>query len=232
MPPTAPDFIFMLTNQDRTVPDAMERLRDVVKAGVTHIGFKDIGLPFEKLTELAAAIKAANATLYLEVVSLDEASERRSAEAAIELGVDILMGGTRPSVVLPVIAGKTIRYYPFPGEIVGHPSKLEGTIETIVESARRLTAIEGVSGLDLLAYRFGGDVETLMARVCAAVDKPVVVAGSIDRPERMAAVVRSGAAGFTIGTAAFNGSFSGSSDLQVEVEAEIALLKGIVAGAA
>ncbi|MCA2412044.1 4-hydroxythreonine-4-phosphate dehydrogenase [Rhizobium leguminosarum] len=231
MPQTSPDFIFMLTNQDRTVADAAERLQDVLAAGIRHVGFKDIGLPFDKLLSLASAIKAAGATLYLEVVSLDEESEGRSAQAAVELGVDILMGGTRPHVVLPVIAGRNMGYYPFPGKIVGHPSKLEGTIETIVESARHLTAINGVSGLDLLAYRFGGDVEALMTRVCEAVAKPVVVAGSIDSPERMAAVVRSGAAGLTIGTAAFNGAFSGSSNLRLEIEAEINVLERIQADA-
>lgn len=229
MPQTSPNFIFMLTNQDRTVADATECLKDVLAAGITHVGFKDIGLPFDELLVLASAIKAAAATLYLEVVSLDEASERRSAQAAVDLGVDILMGGTRPNVVLPVIAGKNIQYYPFPGKIVGHPSNLEGTIETIVESARQLTAIDGVSGLDLLAYRFNGDVEALMTRVCQAVDKPVVIAGSIDGPQRMAAVVRSGAAGFTIGTAAFNGAFSGSSNLRLEIETEIDVLKRIQA---
>jgi len=229
MPQTSPDFIFMLTSQDRTVADAGERLKDVLAAGVTHVGFKDIGLPFDELSSLASAIKAAGATLYLEVVSLDEGSERRSAQAAVELGVDILMGGTRPNVVLPVIARKDIRYYPFPGKIVGHPSKLQGSIDTIVESARQLTAIDGVSGLDLLAYRFSGDVEALMTRVCEAIEKPVVVAGSIDSPERMAAVVRSGAAGFTIGTAAFNGAFSGSPNLQMEIETEIDILDRILA---
>ncbi|MBY4611565.1 4-hydroxythreonine-4-phosphate dehydrogenase [Rhizobium sp. 9T] len=231
MPQNSPIFIFMLTNQDRTVADAAERLKDVLAAGIKHVGFKDIGLPFDKLLVLASAVKAAGASLYLEVVSLDEESERRSAQAAVDLGVDILMGGTRPNVVLPVIAGKNIRYYPFPGKIVGHPSKLEGTIETIVDSARQLTAIEGVSGLDLLAYRFDGDVEALITRVCGAIGKPVVVAGSIDSPERMAAVVRSGAAGFTIGTAAFNGAFSGSPNLRLEIETEIDVLKRIQADA-
>ncbi|MBB4274865.1 4-hydroxythreonine-4-phosphate dehydrogenase [Rhizobium mongolense] len=231
MPRTSPNFIFMLTNQDRTVADAAERLKDVLAAGITHVGFKDIGLPFDKLLGLASAIKAAGATLYLEVVSLDEESERRSAQAAVDLGVGILMGGTRPNIVLPVIARRNIRYYPFPGKIVGHPSKLEGTIETIVESARQLAAIDGVSGLDLLAYRFDGDVEELMTRVCEEVEKPVVVAGSIDSPERMAAVVRSGAAGFTIGTAAFNGAFSGSSNLRFEIETEIKVLERIQADA-
>lgn len=223
------DFIFMLTNQDRTVADAIERLKDVLAAGVRHVGFKDIGLPFDELAGLAAAIKAAGATLYLEVVSLDEESERKSAQAAVDLGVDILMGGTRPDVVLPIIADKGIGYYPFPGKIVGHPSKLEGTVETIVESARRLTAIEGVSGIDLLAYRFDGDVEELMTRVCRAVDKPVVIAGSIDGAVRLEAVVRSGAAGFTIGTAAFAGAFSGSCDLKVEIETVIDVLERILA---
>jgi len=100
-----------------------------------------------------------------------------------------------------------------------------------MDSARQLTAIEGVSGLDLLAYRFDGDVEALITRVCEDIGKPVVVAGSIDSPQRMAAVVRSGAAGFTIGTAAFNGAFSGSSNLRLEIETEIDVLKRIQADA-
>lgn len=58
MPQTSPDFIFMLTNQDRTVADAAERLQDVLAAGIRHVGFKDIGLPFDKLLGLASAIKA------------------------------------------------------------------------------------------------------------------------------------------------------------------------------
>ena len=204
----APDFIFMLTHNDRTIPDAWERIDEVLAAGVTHIGFKDIGLPFEALLALAGKIQAAGATLYLEVVSLDEASERRSAEVALALGVDVLMGGTRPNIVLPVIRQSKISYYPFPGTIRGHPSKLTGTIKSIVESARRLAYMEGVHGLDLLAYRFAGDVPRLIREVITAVaPKPVVIAGSIDRAERIAALVEGGAAGFTIGTAALEGTF-------------------------
>lgn len=218
MPLFRPDFIFMLTKHDKTVSDARHRLKDVLATGIKHIGFKDIGLPFDEQAALAAAIKAAGATLYLEMVGLDAESQRKSAEAAIRLGVDILMGGNQPEIVLPIIAGKGIRYYPFPGEVVGHPSKLQGTIDTIVESARRLTAMAGVNGLDLLAYRFTGDVEELIAKVVQAVDKPVVVAGSIDSHERLEAIVKSGATGFTVGTAAFNGAFSGGADLQAEIE--------------
>jgi imidazole glycerol phosphate synthase subunit HisF len=64
-----------------------------------------------------------------------------------------------------------------------------------------------VHGLDLLAYRYTGDVPALIAAVSAAVAKPVIVAGSIDRAERVEAAATSGAQGFTVGTAALAGAF-------------------------
>lgn len=202
-----PNFIFMLTRQDRTVTNALDLVPEVLAAGVQHIGFKDVGLPLPGLRQLADAIRTAGAVSYLEVVSLDAASEAASARAAVVLGVDVLMGGTRPEVVLPLLRGTPIRYYPFPGAVTGHPSVLGGSIDDIVASARRMAALEGVHGLDLLAYRFVGDVPALIRRVCAAVSKPVVVAGSIDRAERIEAAVAGQAAGLTVGTAALDGVF-------------------------
>jgi 4-hydroxythreonine-4-phosphate dehydrogenase len=224
-----PDFIFMLTNKDRTVPDAIDRLQEVIASGVRHIGFKDVGLPFAQLQTLATAIKAAGAKLYLEVVSLDAESERHSADAAMKLGVDVLMGGTRPEIVLPLIKGTQIQYYPFPGTIVGHPSVLTGTVETIVESAKRLARMDGVHGLDLLAYRFEGDVPRLIRDVVRAISpKPVVVAGSIDSQERFKAVINGKAAGFTIGTAALDGVFAAKSkSLPDQLAAVKAILRAV-----
>jgi hypothetical protein len=172
-------FIFMLTRNDRTVEDALRQLHTALSLGVRHIGFKDIGLPLDQLKALNQAIKAGGATSYLEVVSLDRESEIVSAKAAAEIGVDVLLGGTRVDDVLPIVAGTEIQYFPFAGRITGHPSMLEGSIEEIVESAKDLTAREGVHGLDLLAYRSKEDVPSLIKAVCAAVSKPVYVAGSI-----------------------------------------------------
>jgi thiamine monophosphate synthase len=200
-------FVFMLTRHDRTIPDASERLEEALDAGIRHIGFKDLGVPMGELVKLADRIHDAGGRAYLEVVSLDATSEIASARSAVTLGVDVLMGGTRPDAVLPIIAGSGIRYFPFPGHIVGHPSRLEGALSDIVESAKALAAIEGVDGLDLLAYRFAGDVEGLITQVRAAVTKPLIVAGSLDRPERIQAVVSAGAWGFTVGTAALDGCF-------------------------
>jgi mannose-6-phosphate isomerase-like protein (cupin superfamily) len=200
-------FIFMLTRNDRTVVDASQHLSAALDLGVRHIGFKDIGLPPDQLKALNLGIQAKGATSYLEVVSLDRESEIVSARAAVEIGVDVLLGGTRVDDVLPILRGTGIRYFPFAGRISGHPSMLEGTIDEIVQSAKLITARDGVDGLDLLAYRSKEDVPALMRAVCAAVSKPVIMAGSIHTPQRIGVVKDAGAAGFTIGTAALDGEY-------------------------
>lgn len=204
------DFIFMLTRNDRTVADAADHLAVAQALGIRHIGFKDIGLPFDRLRALNGLIRAGGATSYLEVVSEDRESEIASARAAVDIGVDVLLGGTHAEDVLPVIAGSGLRYYPFPGRVTGHPSVLNGPVEDIVADAARLAGMAGVHGLDLLAWRYDGDVPPMIARVCAAARKPVIVAGSIESGDRIAAAGSAGAAGFTIGTAALDGVFKGA----------------------
>ncbi|WP_204266278.1 hypothetical protein, partial [Escherichia coli] len=88
-----------------------------------HIGFKDIGLPFEALADLASLIRDGGARTYLEVVSLGRESELRSVDSAVKLGVDYLLGGTHAEDVVPLLHGTAIEYFPFPGRIAGHPSQ-------------------------------------------------------------------------------------------------------------
>ena len=213
------NFIFMLTRADKTIEDAEARLTETIAAGVQHIGFKDKGLPLERLRSLSSTIRQAGVTLYLEVVSLDAVTEQMSARTAVELEVDVLMGGTRPDLVLPIIAGSRIRYFPFPGKIVGHPSVLEGSIESIVESAAALISRDGVNGLDLLAYRSKENPLELTRKVCqVAGQKPVIIAGSIDSAQRIEDVVEAGAAGFTIGTAALDNVFPVQPRLKAQID--------------
>lgn len=205
------EFIFMLTHKDVTVDNAFEVYDEVRDTGLRYVGFKDIGLPFERLNALTEEVHQGGQEVMLEVVSEREEDELRSARAAMDLGVDYLLGGTHADEVAEIVAGTGIRYCPFPGRIVGHPSQLRGSIEEITESARSLAAMDTVRGLDLLAYRYDGDVDALVRAVVGAVGVPVIAAGSVDSVEKIRRLSDAGVWGFTVGSAVFDGAFPGAS---------------------
>jgi hypothetical protein len=154
----------------------------------------------------------------LEVVSTTREDEVNSVHAALAAGVDWVLGGTQPDAVLPLLAGSDVRYCPFPGRVVGHPSILEGSIEEIATSAASLTARSGVYGLDLLAYRHEtANIEELTRAVVAASARPVIAAGSVVRDEQIKMLSSAGAWGFTIGSAIFDGLFPGAPDVTAQV---------------
>jgi hypothetical protein len=214
------EFIFMLTHSDRTVPNARAVYDEIRDSGLRYVGFKDIGLPIAELKALSEAIRSDGREVMLEVVSEAKEDELRSIRAALEIGVDWLLGGTHPTEALEILAGaEGIRYCPFPGRVIGHPSLLRGTIDEIADDADRLTSMPGVHGLDLLAYRFDGDVEALAAAVKDRAHGPVIAAGSVDSLERIAALDRIGVWGFTIGGAIFDGRFAGAPSVPAQIEA-------------
>ncbi len=218
-------FIFMLTRDDRTVETAMDAAETALRLGIRHIGFKDIGLPVEQLQALADRLRSAGATSYLEIVSPDRERELESVKAGLALGVDCLMGGTHVPDVMPLLKGHDVAYYPFAGHVVGHPSVLKGSPEEIARNAVEWAAHPAVTGLDLLAYRNDGDVPEVIRASCAAVEKPVIVAGSISTPEQINVVRQAGAAGFTVGTSALEGTFPArSTALEDQLRAVMACL--------
>lgn len=212
------EFIFMLTHHDATVADAVEVYDKLRDTGLRHVGFKDIGTTPETLAELTRRMHADGRTVYLEVVSVSAEDELRSIRTAREIGVDVVMGGTHVDAAVPLLAGSGLRYFPFPGRIVGHPSILEGTVDEIAASAASLTGRAEVHGLDLLAYRHADPVEPIIDAVVRTSPKPVVVAGSIDSADRIAAVTSLGAWGFTIGGAVFEFALPAEANLRAQVE--------------
>lgn len=213
-----PEFIFMLTRNDATVPDALERYDEVRRTSLEYVGFKDIGVPTAVLRTLAERMHEDGRQVMLEVVSEQEADELRSIEAALEIGVDWILGGTHVEAALRIIGGAEVRYCPFPGRIVGHPSLLRGSIEEIAEDARRLTARPRVHGLDLLAYRYDGDVPALVGAVVVASSGPVIAAGSVDSAERIETLRSLGVWGFTIGSAILEGRLPAGPSVLEQVE--------------
>jgi hypothetical protein len=221
------EFIFMLTRDDLTVGNALKAYSEVRDSGLRYVGFKDVGMPVERLRDLAEAIRDDGREVMLEVVSEDADEELRSVEAAVGIGVDWVLGGTHPEAALPVLAGTGIRYCPFPGRVIGHPSLLRGTIGEIADSADQLTSTRGVHGLDLLAYRFDGDVEALVAEVVGRSHGPVIAAGSVDTLDRVATLARLGVWGFTIGSAVFNGQLPGAPSLRGQIDRVLEAIESV-----
>ena len=110
-----------------------------------------------------------------------------SARAAAEIRPDYLIGGTLIEPVQEILAGTGVKFWPYVGQIVGHPCLLRGSIDEIVADTERAAEL-GVDGINLLAYRYDGDVEALTRAVVGATDLPVICAGSVDSAERIRAL--------------------------------------------
>jgi len=215
------EFVFMLTHHDRTVDDPAGVYEQLRGTGLRYVGFKDIGASVARLREVCDRAHADGLEVMLEVVSTTREEELRSVAAAAEIGVDWLLGGTHPEDGLKILAeagGIPPRYCPFPGTVVGHPSILRGEIAQIAESARQITALDGVFGLDLLAYRHEtADAAELTRAVVQAASGPVIAAGSVASTAQIAALDRAGAWGFTIGGAIFEGRLPGGPSVAGQV---------------
>jgi hypothetical protein len=225
------EFVFMLTHHDQTVARPLDVLGQVRDCGLRYVGFKDVGAEVPVLTEVCAAAHGFGMQVMLEVVSTSREDELASIAAACEIGVDWLLGGTHAHDGLAVLAQVAISkrplYCPFPGTVVGHPSVLLGEIAEIAASAAELTAIDGVHGLDLLAYRHPtADVAALTRAVVRAAAGPVIAAGSVASTEQIRVLSAAGAWGFTIGGAIFEGRLPGGPSVPAQVEAVLAAAAG------
>ena len=225
------EFIFMLTRDDQTVPDALEVYGTLRDTDLRYVGFKDIGLPPARLRELARAMRSDGREVFLEVVSERAEDELRSVQAALDIGVDWLIGGTHPDEALAILdtigppgtPGRP-RYCPFPGRVVGHPSILEGTLDEIAESAHELTARPGgrrprPAGLSLGGRRPG----TRSRRRRCGLGR----SGHRGRQRRLGradrCARRAGAWAFTIGGAIFDRRLPAGASVREQVECALAM---------
>jgi hypothetical protein len=203
------DFIFMLTRGDKTVEDALDVLDQIKPLGLKHIGFKDVGVPPATLHKISERIRAMDAISYMEVVSETPEAVINSARVGREVGIDRLLGGTDVARVQDTLGDSHTQYYPFPGFPKGHPTKLGGEADDIESHCRKFRE-QGCAGADLLAYRAteADPLDLIRAARSGLGDGYLIVAGSIASADRIRAVAEAGADAFTIGSAAFDGSYS------------------------
>ena len=198
----------MLTRSDETIVDCLETWDAIERAGLRHAGFKDVGVDIDTLVELNKRMQAAGVTTYLEVVSTSAEGCLQSSRAAVEIGVDRLMGGTQVDETLRIIEGSGIDYLPFPGRPVGHPTQLGGDAELVERQCEEFEA-RGCAGVDLLAYRATDAAPLELVRAARrGTAGYLVVAGSVSTAAQIAELRAAGADAFTIGSAVFDGSFS------------------------
>lgn len=198
----------MLTRNDRTIEDAESVVDAACELGVRHIGFKDIGVPARTMRALVQKIRNSGGVSYLEVVSTTSDAIVRSLESGRALGVDRVLGGTDLATAARVL-GDLAGYFPFPGQPIGHPTRLCGSPEMVAEHTRRARA-QGCAGVDLLAYRAteADPLDLVRAARDALGGGLLIVAGSVKSPRQIHALAAAGADAFTIGSAIFDGSFS------------------------
>jgi uncharacterized protein related to proFAR isomerase len=213
----------METYNDMTKADAVSVYKEIRNTNVKFIGFKDIGLPITKLKKLHTMMKKDGRTTFLEVVSASEKETMQSTKVALDFGVDYLIGGTYIDAILPLIKNKKIKYFPYVGKIIDHPCKLRGSIEEIVNDTKKVKE-KGILGINLLAYRYNGDVDKLIEKV-STVGLQMIVAGSIDSYERVRKMKDMNIWAFTIGGAIFDKKFVSNGSLKDNINA---VLKEIV----
>jgi hypothetical protein len=212
------EFVFMLTRNDETVPNARALYDQAAGTAVRHFGCKDIGLPRHELEALLADIRNNRHISYLEVVSETREATLDSARVAIEVGPDFLIGGTFVEPVQEIIAGSDIKFFPYIGRVIDHPCLLRGSIDEIAEDARHVQEA-GVDGINLLGYRYDGDVPGLVTAVSAATTLPLICAGSVDSLARVRELSSLGVWAFTVGTAALDLQLGPGAPLETQLEA-------------
>lgn len=208
--------IIMLTHNDKTVKNALEAFEACKDLPIDFWGFKDVGLPKDQMIELINAMKAAGKTTFLEVVSYSEEECMAGAKVAVELGFNYLMGTVYHKSVFDYLNTQDIKFLPFCGKVYGSPSVLEGTFDEIIDDANNLLDM-GVDGIDILAFRHKQGAE-LAEEYCKRIDRPVVVAGSINSPERIEFINRINPWAFTIGSALFAQKFAAGEDVRKNLE--------------
>ena len=212
------DFVFMLTRNDRTIPNAVETLHALRGTGLRHVGWKDVGSTFEVMRALCEEARHQGATTYLEMVALELEAETHGAATAMEIGVDVLLGGIHVQQVAQLLRGSSVRYYPFVGIPVGHPTDLRGDPARIETDCRTCLAM-GCEGVDLLAYRAveADPLELVRAARSGLGNKGrLVCAGSVSTVEQLSALHAAGCDAFTIGTAVFDNTFAPTRHTVVE----------------
>ena len=171
--PAVIEFVFMLTHHDRTVDQPLAVYAEIRDCGLRYVGFKDIGATAGRA---AGGLRAGARRRPGGHARGGLHQPGRRAEVDRGRGRDRRRLGARRHPPAGRAAGARRRagtLLPVPRHR-GRPSRAccTGEIGEIAASARAITALDGVYGLDLLAYRHPtADVAELTRAVVQAASR-------------------------------------------------------------
>lgn len=209
-----PILVVMLTYNDMTVENAYEIFDQCKDSKAEYWGFKEEPLPLDEMKKLYAYMKECGKKTSLEVVAYTEKECIEGAKMAVECGCDMLMGTIYFDSVNKICKENGLEYMPFVGEVTERPSVLGGTIDGMIAEAKSYLE-KGVSGIDLLGYRFTGDAVELNKRFVQEINAPVCIAGSVNSYQRLDEILDADPWSFTIGSAFFENKFEGTFKEQI-----------------
>mgnify|MGYP007044246090 FL=1 len=109
-------IIIMLTHNDVTVQDAYQVFDSCKDLPIKHWGFKNVGLEYNKVKELAGYMKKYGKTTTLEVVTYTEESCLEGAKMAVDCGFDSLCGTIPYESTIRYAQEHQLQYYPLWGK--------------------------------------------------------------------------------------------------------------------
>lgn len=217
----------MLTHNDQTVKDARKIFNECKDLPIEFWGFKNIGISEKEMKGLVTDIHNANKKAFLEVVTYSEQSCFEAAKFACDNNFDYLLGTLFYPSVWEYIKKTPIQYYPFVGDVTGNPSKLCGSIESIIKDANDFYN-KCIPGIDVLAYRYeSGDPEKLANAVTSQTKANTIIAGSINSIERIETINDISPWAFTIGSALITHEFVPNTDFRTNLERVIDIMNSM-----
>jgi len=205
-----PEIIVMLTHNDVTVHNARDVFLSACDLEIKNWGFKNTGITNDDMSLLIRTIKEKGKTAFLEIVSYDESFSLDAVKAAAKYGIDQVMGTVYYPSIHEFLNKKNIPYKPFAGKVSENPSILEGSPEEIINEAKDLLN-KGISGFDLLAYRYTGNAEELARNFIKEISSEKArtsISGGIYTFKQINTVFNIAPWAFTIGTALFEKRFA------------------------
>jgi hypothetical protein len=205
------NIIAMLTNNDKTVPNAKQVFDDLKDIDIDCWGFKDIGIDEEKGGLLVQSMKSAGKVTFMEPLIEEEIDCLKAARFAVTCNFDYVIGMNFYSSVHNILKKNGVKYFPTCGKRAGLPRMLYGSRKDIIDDAKRIQNY-GVDGICLSVFRYvDGVPEELAMDFVNSLKTPFIVSGGINDEKRLDFIKSLNPWGFTIGSALFNKSFGNKS---------------------